>query len=151
MVTDSETNLPVKGAAVTLRSGEVEYYAVTDVDGSYSVDVIQYSLDYEMTVEAEGYKPAVEAVSFADGDVADKDVALVKDDGSGVDSIGIEGFKAYGGSGCIVVETEADAQVYVYNTVGSLVRSVEAVAGKTRIDGIGAGLYIVNGVKVIVR
>lgn len=151
VVTDSETNLPVKGAAVTLRSGEVEYYAVTDVDGSYSVDVIQYSLDYEMTVEAEGYKPAVEAVSFADGDVADKDVALVKDDGSGVDSIGIEGFKAYGGSGCIVVETEADAQVYVYNTVGSLVRSVEAVAGKTRIDGIGAGVYIVNGVKVIVR
>lgn len=151
VVTDSETNLPVKGAAVTLRSGEVEYYAVTDVDGSYSVDVIQYSLDYEMTVEAEGYKPAVEAVSFADGDVADKDVALVKDDGSGVDSIGIDGFKAYGGSGCIVVETEADAQVYVYNTVGSLVRSVEAVAGKTRIDGIGAGLYIVNGVKVIVR
>ena len=151
VVTDSETNLPVEGAAVTLRSGEVEYYAVTDVDGSYSVDVIQYSLDYEMTVEAEGYKPAVEAVSFADGDVADKDVALVKDDGSGVDSIGIEGFKAYGGSGCIVVETEADAQVYVYNTVGSLVRSVEAVAGKTRIDGIGAGIYIVNGVKVIVR
>lgn len=151
VVTDSETNLPVDGAAVTLRSGEVEYYAVTDVDGSYSVDVIQYSLDYEMTVEAEGYKPAVEAVSFADGDVADKDVALVKDDGSGVDSIGIDGFKAYGGSGCIVVETEADAQVYVYNTVGSLVRSVEAVAGKTRIDGIGAGLYIVNGVKVIVR
>ena len=151
VVTDSETNLPVEGAAVTLRSGEVEYYAVTDVDGSYSVDVIQYSLDYEMTVEAEGYKPYVEAVSFADGDVADKDVALVKDDGSGVDSIGIEGFKAYGGSGCIVIETEADAQVYVYNTVGSLVRSVEAVAGKTRIDGIGAGLYIVNGVKVIVR
>ena len=151
VVTDSETNLPVEGAAVTLRSGEVEYYAVTDVDGSYSVDVIQYSLDYEMTVEADGYKPAVESVSFADGDVADKDVALVKDDGSGVDSIGIEGFKAYGGSGCIVVETEADAQVYVYNTVGSLVRSVEAVAGKTRIDGIGAGLYIVNGVKVIVR
>lgn len=151
VVTDSETNLSVEGAAVTLRSGEVEYYAVTDVDGSYSVDVIQYSLDYEMTVEAEGYKPAVEAVSFVDGDVADKDVALVKDDGSGVDSIGIEGFKAYGGSGCIVVETEADAQVYVYNTVGSLVRSVEAVAGKTRIDGIGAGLYIVNGVKVIVR
>lgn len=151
VVTDSETNDPVEGAAVTLRSGEVEYYAVTDVDGSYSVDVIQYSLDYEMTVEAEGYKPYVEAVSFADGDVADKDVALVKDDGSGVDSIGIEGFKAYGGSGCIVVETEADTQVYVYNTVGSLVRSVEAVAGKTRIDGIGAGLYIVNGVKVIVR
>ena len=151
VVTDSETGASVEGAAVTLRSGEVEYYAVTDVDGSYSVDVIQYSLDYEMTVEAEGYKPSVEAVSFADGDVADKDVALVKDDGSGVDSIGIEGFKAYGGSGCIVVETEADAQVYVYNTVGSLVRSVEAVAGKTRIDGIGAGVYIVNGVKVIVR
>lgn len=151
VVTDSETNHPVEGAAVTLRSGEVEYYAVTDVDGSYSVDVIQYSLDYEMTVEADGYKPAVESVSFADGDVTDKDVALDKDDGSGVDSIGIEGFKAYGGSGCIVVETEADAQVYVYNTVGSLVRSVEAVAGKTRIDGIGAGLYIVNGVKVIVR
>ncbi len=151
VVTDSETNRPVEGAAVTLRSGEVEYYAVTDVDGSYSVDVIQYSLDYEMTVEAEGYKPAVEAVSFADGDVADKDVALDKDDGSGVDYIGIEGFKAYGGSGCIVVETEADAQVYVYNTVGSLVRSAEAVAGKTRIDGIGAGVYVVNGVKVIVR
>ena len=41
VVTDAETNEPVEGALVTLRSGEVEYYATTDVTGSYSVDVLQ--------------------------------------------------------------------------------------------------------------
>ena len=150
VVTDAETNEPVEGALVTLRSGEVEYYATTDVTGSYSVDVLQYSLDYEMTVTADGYLDATQPVSFADGDV-ELDVVLKVDDGSGVDSVGIDGFRAYGGNGCIVVEADAEASVSVYNMLGVLVRRAEVAAGKTRIDGVGAGVYIVNGVKVMVK
>ena len=149
-VTDSETGLPIEGADITLSSGGVEYYGTTDADGTYTVTVIQHTLDYVMTVKADGYLTATENISFADGN-AEKDVALEKDNGSGVASVGTEGFNAYGGSGCIFLEAEAETSVYVYNTLGVLVRRVDAAAGKTRIEGIGAGVYIVNGKKVLVR
>ena len=103
-----------------------------------------------MTVTAGGYLDATQPVSFADGDV-ELDVVLKVDDGSGVDSVGIDGFRAYGGNGCIVVEADAEASVSVYNMLGVLVRRAEVAAGKTRIDGVGAGVYIVNGVKVMVK
>ena len=50
----------------------------------------------------------------------------------------------------MVVESATEATVRVYNAAGSLVRRAD-VAGKTRIEGLQRGVYIVNGVKVIVK
>ena len=319
VVTDAETDAPIEGAEITLKSGEVEYYGTSDAEGAYSIDVIQYSLAYEMEVVAEGYEPATQAVSFDDGDIvanveltalpeeytysgtvvdgetnepvagavvtvsaeggepqtmptgddggfsftlldgeytvtvacegyleysseltiAGADVTgaqialtpevkeytysgtvidgstsapvanaivtvsaeggepqtattgadggfsftlldgeyavtvacegyedghfnvtidgadvvgaeLVITERSGISMIGVDG-TVYGGDGCIFVVTESEASIYVYNTAGVLVRRAEVEAGTTRIDGIGAGVYVVNGVKVMVK
>ena len=68
-VTIGETGAAVADTPVVVKSGEVEYYGTTDVNGAYSVDVIQHSLDYTVNVTVAGYLPAAEPVSFADGDV----------------------------------------------------------------------------------
>ncbi|MDD6621584.1 MAG: carboxypeptidase regulatory-like domain-containing protein [Bacteroidales bacterium] len=68
-VTIGETGAAVADTPVVVKSGEVEYYGTTDVNGAYSVDVIQHSLDYTVNVSVAGYLPAAEPVSFADGDV----------------------------------------------------------------------------------
>ncbi|MGM9800822.1 MAG: carboxypeptidase regulatory-like domain-containing protein [Candidatus Limisoma sp.] len=68
-VTIGETGAAVANTPVVVKSGEVEYYGTTDVNGAYSVDVIQHSLDYTVNVSVAGYLPAAEPVSFADGDV----------------------------------------------------------------------------------
>ena len=319
VVTDAETDAPIEGAEITLKSGEVEYYGTSDAEGAYSIDVVQHSLAYEMEVVAEGYEPATQAVSFDDGDIvanveltalpeeytysgtvvdgetnepvagavvtvlaeggepqtmptgddggfsftlldgeytvtvacegyleysseltiAGADVTgaqialtpevkeytysgtvidgstsapvanaivtvsaeggepqtattgadggfsftlldgeyavtvacedyedghfnvtidgadvvgveLVITERSGISMIGVDG-TVYGGNGCIFVVTESEASIYVYNTAGVLVRRAEVEAGTTRIDGIGAGVYVVNGVKVMVK
>ena len=77
-------------------------------------------------------------------------VELVITERSGISMIGVDG-TVYGGDGCIFVVTEFEASIYVYNTAGVLVRRAEVEAGTTRIDGIGAGVYVVNGVKVMVK
>ena len=61
-----------------------------------------------------------------------------------------DGLRVYGTVGAVVVESASEATVRVNNAAGSLVRRAD-VAGKTRIEGLQRGVYIVNGVKVIVK
>ena len=68
-VSIGETGAAVADTPVVVKSGEVEYYGTTDVNGAYSVDVIQHALDYTVNVTVAGYLPAAEPISFADGDV----------------------------------------------------------------------------------
>lgn len=67
-VTDAENNKAVAGAKVALTSGEVLYEAETAEDGTYELNVFQYSLPYEFTVSAAGYVPytAEEEVAVAE-------------------------------------------------------------------------------------
>lgn len=51
----------IAGAGVTYKSGDVEYYALTDEDGKYTIDIIKSDLDYNATVEAPGYEDIVDA------------------------------------------------------------------------------------------
>lgn len=75
-VSDAATEAPVAGALVTLKSGEVLYEAHTADDGSYSMDIYQAGLDYELTATAEGYFDWTgENVSFAEGNKT-QDIAM---------------------------------------------------------------------------
>lgn len=51
----------IAGAGVTYKSGDVEYYALTDEEGKYTVNVVKSNLDYNATVEAPGYEDIVDA------------------------------------------------------------------------------------------
>lgn len=56
-VTDATTGSPVTSAAVTVKSGEVEYYGTSDAEGAYSA-VLKKDLDsYMVNVTAPGYFP----------------------------------------------------------------------------------------------
>lgn len=60
-------------------------------------------------------------------------------------------FHALGGQGSIAVNCGKAQTVHVYGLDGKLVRSAELQRGFNAIQGLGAGVYIVNGEKVIVK
>lgn len=55
-VIDAADKSAIAGAEVTLTSGDVKYSAVTDAAGHYAIPVVQRTLNYVLTVSAEGYE-----------------------------------------------------------------------------------------------
>ena len=92
-VVDSDGE-PIVGAVVNLKesasaagngikgkvpagSNSVQYEAITDENGEFTVDVLQADKTYDLTVSASGYKPyTAEGVSFADGNIDAGDIVL---------------------------------------------------------------------------
>ncbi|MCQ2244586.1 MAG: carboxypeptidase regulatory-like domain-containing protein [Bacteroidaceae bacterium] len=78
----TEAGDALAGATVEAKSGEVVYTATTDADGKYSMEIMQPSLEYVVTVTADGYDPFVsEAMTIAENTVLDHDFfngAIVK-------------------------------------------------------------------------
>ena len=66
-----EDGTPVEGATVTIRNAEndIEYFATTDENGAYTINVVQNSLAYTTTVTADGYETLVdeEELIFTEG------------------------------------------------------------------------------------
>ncbi|MDE7166137.1 MAG: hypothetical protein K2O17_03820 [Bacteroidaceae bacterium] len=62
----------------------------------------------------------------------------------------VSGFKAKGGDNAIEIITDKACQVKVYALNGALVKSTRVEAGVTSLP-VKAGMYVVNGVKVIVK
>lgn len=60
-------------------------------------------------------------------------------------------FAALGGVGCISVNAGKAQSVRIYNITGQLVRNAQVGSGVTTINGIPAGIYVVNGTKVMVK
>lgn len=81
VVTEEGTTTPVAGATVTIRNAvnDIEYFATTDYDGSYTINVVQDNLTYTATVTADGYENLVEdyVLNFTNGSQT-RDFALTK-------------------------------------------------------------------------
>ncbi len=60
-------------------------------------------------------------------------------------------FTAEGSQACIYINSGKPCTVRIYNTAGSLQRTLQAAQGLTIVSGFAPGIYIVNGVKVAVR
>lgn len=60
-------------------------------------------------------------------------------------------FAALGGVGCISVNAGKAQSVRIYNIAGQLVRNAHVGSGVTTINDIPAGIYVVNGTKVMVK
>ncbi len=170
VVTDAKTGAPIEGAVVKLVSttdaqlvdGEgdttpevneadrVIYTAVTEADGSYTLDVVQAGLQYVATVSAEGYKSYTADVDFAGESTFDLNAALEVDPSTGVSDLSAAGVKVYGTVGALVVEADAAAQVNVYNMAGAVVARVNATAGTTRV-ALPQGIYVAARTKVVVK
>lgn len=79
----------------------------------------------------------------------DTDSSVVVKDWSGVDSVAFDRLRVYGGNGEICIESPADTVIQIVAVDGRAF-AVEASAGKTAV-AVSAGVYVVNGQKVIVK
>ena len=149
-VTDAESHAAIAGASVALYKGEDKVAeATTGADGSFEIKVKDQAV-FSLVVKAEGYEDfTFDTIDLTEGDMTGTPIELAKDN-SGVGMLTADGLRVYGTVGAVVVESATEATVRVYNAAGSLVRRAD-VTGKTRIEGLQRGVYIVNGVKVIVK
>lgn len=69
----------------------------------------------------------------------------------GISNVVADGFSVTGGAGEIVVVSDNGMRIRVYSPDGLLVRKIDVSSGLTEIKGLPAGIYIVNGKKVLVR
>ena len=148
-VTDAESHAAIAGASVALYKGENKVAeATTGADGSFEIKVKDQAV-FSLVVKAEGYEDfTFDTIDLTEGDMTDTPIEMTPN--SGVGMLTADGLRVYGTVGAVVVESASEATVRVYNAAGSLVRRAD-VAGKTRIEGLQRGVYIVNGVKVIVK
>ena len=124
-----------------------------DFEGSEgAILVLPLSADKAMTSGSYGISLRNVKMSDARGNLfilPDTDSSVVVKDWSGVDSVAFDRLRVYGGNGEICIESPADTMIQIVAVDGRAF-AVEASAGKTAV-AMSAGVYVVNGQKVIVK
>ncbi len=70
---------------------------------------------------------------------------------TGIGSIDGNMFKVYMADGALVVESGKAMQLPVYSLNGRLLKVLDVAAGKNTFEALPAGVYVVNGVKVVIK
>lgn len=150
VITDSKTNEPLAGVRVVLSDDWFsEWEMTTDENGAYSFEIADDSMEYAVTASLEGYKSFEKTgIIFDEGSVV---LDIVMEKISGVGSVTADGLYVKGVNNAIEVVAPGRAVVTVYDLSGRLIRSVEVNEGKTLIEGLVEGIYLVNRVKVYVK
>ena len=124
-----------------------------DFEGSEgAILVLPLSADKAMASGSYGISLRNVKMSDARGNLfilPDADSSVVVKDWSGVDSVAFDHLRVYGGNGEICIESPADTVIQIVAVDGRAF-AVEASAGKTAV-AVSAGVYVVNGQKVIVK
>ena len=124
-----------------------------DFEGSEgAILVLPLSADKAMASGSYGISLRNVKMSDARGNLfilPDADSSVVVKDWSGVDSVAFDRLRVYGGNGEICIESPADTMIQIVAVDGRAF-AVEASAGKTAV-AVSAGVYVVNGQKVIVK
>ena len=124
-----------------------------DFEGSEgAILVLPLSADKAMPSGSYGISLRNVKMSDARGNLfilPDTDSSVVVKDWSGVDSVAFDRLRVYGGNGEICIESPADTMIQIVAVDGRAF-AVEASAGKTAV-AVSAGVYVVNGQKVIVK
>ncbi len=124
-----------------------------DFEGSEgAILVLPLSADKAMPSGSYGISLRNVKMSDARGNLfilPDADSSVVVKDWSGVDSVAFDRLRVYGGNGEICIESPADTVIQIVAVDGRAF-AVEASAGKTAV-AVSAGVYVVNGQKVIVN
>ncbi len=124
-----------------------------DFEGSEGA-ILVLPLSADKTMPSGSYDISLRNVKMSDvrGNLfilPDADSSVVVKDWSGVDSVAFDRLRVYGGNGEICIESPADTVIQIVAVDGRAF-AVEASAGKTAV-AVSAGVYVVNGQKVIVK
>ena len=124
-----------------------------DFDGSEGA-ILVLPLSADKTMPSGSYGISLRNVKMSDARgnlfiLPDADSSVVVKDWSGVDSVAFDRLRVYGGNGEICIESPSDTMIQIVAVDGRAF-AVEASAGKTAV-AVSAGVYVVNGQKVIVK
>lgn len=124
-----------------------------DFEGSEGA-ILVLPLSADKTMPSGSYGISLRNVKMSDARgnlfiLPDADSSVVVKDWSGVDSVAFDHLRVYGGNGEICIESPADTMIQIVAVDGRAF-AVEASAGKTAV-AVSAGVYVVNGQKVIVK
>lgn len=124
-----------------------------DFEGSEGA-ILVLPLSADKTMPSGSYGISLRNVKMSDARgnlfiLPDADSSVVVKDWSGVDSVAFDRLRVYGGNGEICIESPADTMIQIVAVDGRAF-AVEASAGKTAVT-VSAGVYVVNGQKVIVK
>ena len=124
-----------------------------DFEGSEGA-ILVLPLSADKTMPSGSYGISLRNVKMSDARgnlfiLPDTDSSVVVKDWSGVDSVAFDRLRVYGGNGEICIESPADTVIQIVSVDGRAF-AVEASAGKTAVE-VSAGVYVVNGQKVIVK
>lgn len=143
-----KTNMEGNVLKVAMLSAES-----ADFEGSEgAILVLPLSADKTMPSGSYGIRLRNVKMSDARGNLfilPDADSSVIVKDWSGVDSVAFDRLRVYGGNGEICIESPADTMIQIVAVDGRAF-AVEASAGKTAV-AVSAGVYVVNGQKVIVK
>ena len=124
-----------------------------DFEGSEGA-ILVLPLSADKTMPSGSYGISLRNVKMSDARgnlfiLPDADSSVVVKDWSGLDSVAFDRLRVYGGNGEICIESPADTMIQIVAVDGRAF-AVEASAGKTAV-AVSAGVYVVNGQKVIVK
>ncbi|MGM9845639.1 MAG: carboxypeptidase regulatory-like domain-containing protein [Muribaculaceae bacterium] len=145
-ITD-ETGAAVAGAAVDFTATE-SVTVFSDEQGHFAVTIDDVYQQYTMTVTADGYEDYTAAVGEITADNCVFDVVLKAN--VGVRDLVVRDLKAFGSNGAIIVNATAKTAIVVCDVAGRVIRKATVEAGLTRMP-IVPGVYMINGVKVLVK
>ena len=145
-ITD-ETGAPIEGAAVDFTAVS-SITVFSNAEGHYAVTIEDVYQLYTLTVDADGYEDYTATVGEITADNCVFDVVLKAN--VGVRDLVTRDLKAFGSTGAIIVNAPAETTIVVCDVAGRVIRKATVKAGITRMP-IVPGVYMINGVKVLVK
>ena len=171
-ITDNEGNLvndtisdrqPNGRPFVRLKQGNT-VIGIHEVDenGEYIFHGVDYTKTYNISVASNSYGYIeADGIRFDDaGRKVENDIVVevkfhlmpgFEPPFGGVESVEAKALKVWGGNGEISVEAETATPVTVCDLMGRAARRLTAEPGRTSVEGLAPGIYVVNHTKVIVR
>lgn len=143
---------PIAGAVVTLQAtgdDSMPMTATTGSNGTFSFTTRAHDSEFAITVTHDDFKSYSGTINTTDSDLSLDDIVLEANE-AGIGSIYFDGITVTPGFGNIDIKADG-CDVVVIDLSGHVIASFSALNGEATVDGLSAGIYIVNNVKVIVR
>lgn len=115
-ILSASNNMPVKNATITLKNAAHEYYAQSDDNGEYEINVMKSEKKYKLSVTAADFEDytSVDSISFVPGEPKNLNITLKKIDKPSI----LSGMVSYNGTAIkdAIISLKSKNSTYTYST-----------------------------------
>ena len=139
---------PIAEVSIYFDGDEGDSFMTTTLlDGTYTLDVLPGT--YLVTASKPGYKTQQRQMHIdADNHVVDIEMERLV---TGIDDLSQSALYIVGGQGRIIINSPEQVDITVVDLMGRVTKRHQAPQGRSIIDGIAPGIYLVNGQKILVQ